>query len=217
ASAKISAKKLPFEQTAKCLSADKVLLTGTLDLNAGLSSEGQLADLVKNLKGTVGADLRNGQVMKFPLLGNILSMKNIVALAEQGGPKLTAEGFPYRQLSAKGHLDGGYFMLDEGVFYSNAVGLGANGWISLTDYQSRLTVLVAPLALLTETIRKLPILGYVIGGTFTSLPVAVSGDIRDPLVVPLGPGAITSELTGILGRTLSLPGHLAPSTPPPRR
>ena len=217
AAAKISAKKLPLEQTAKCLSAEKVLLTGTLDVDADLRSEGKPDALLKNLKGTVSADLRNGQVMKFALIGNILSMRNVVALAEQGGPKLAAEGFPYRQLSAKGHLNDGYFMLDEGVFYSNAIGLGANGWISLADYQSRLTVLVAPLALLTETIRKLPVLGYVIGGTFTSLPVAVSGDIRDPLVVPLGPGAITSELTGIISRTLSLPGQLAPSTPPPRR
>jgi hypothetical protein len=40
----------------------------------------------------------------------------------------------------------------------------------------------------------------------------VSRDIRDPLVVPLGPGAITSELVGIFDRTLKLPGKLI--TPP---
>ena len=67
-------------------------------------------------------------------------------------------------------------------------------------------MLVAPLALLNEGVRKLPVLGYVVGGALTSLPVAVSGDIRNPLVVPLGPGAITNELTGIVSRTLSLPG-----------
>jgi len=39
----------------------------------------------------------------------------------------------------------------------------------------------------------------------TSIPVGVSGDIRNPLVVPLGPRAVTSELTGILERTLKLP------------
>jgi hypothetical protein len=36
----------------------------------------------------------------------------------------------------------------------------------------------------------------------------VSGDIRDPLVVPLGPSAITSELTGIFERTLKVPSRL---------
>jgi len=217
ASTKVSASKQPFEQMAKCLSADKVLLTGVMDLNADLHTEGRLDELVRNLKGTVSADLRNGQVMKFALIGNILSMRNVVALAAQGGPKLGAEGFPFRQMAAKGHFAAGRFVLDEAVFHSNAVGMGASGWISTTDYQCGLTVLVAPLALVDEAVRKLPILGYVIGGSLTSLPVGVSGDIRDPLVVPLGPGAITSSLLGVLGRALSLPGQVAPAAPPPRR
>ena len=50
--------------------------------------------------------------------------------------------------------------------------------------------------------------GYIVGGAFTSVPVGVSGDIRDPLVLPLGPGAITSELVGIFERTLKLPVKL---------
>jgi hypothetical protein len=50
--------------------------------------------------------------------------------------------------------------------------------------------------------------GYIIGGTFTSVPVGVSGDIRNPLVVPLGPRAVTSEVLGIFERTLKLPAKL---------
>jgi len=154
-------------------------------------------------------------VTKFALLGNILSMQNVVALVQQGGPKIGADAFPFRQLSARGRFDKGRFVLEEGVFHSNAVGLGANGWISLADFQSSLTVLVAPLALLNEAVSMVPVLGYVAGGALTSLPVAVSGDIRDPLVVPLGPSAITSELKGIFDRTLSVPGKLAPGEKKP--
>ena len=40
------------------------------------------------------------------------------------------------------------------------------------------------------------------------MPVGVSGDIRNPLVVPLGPGAVTSEVLGIFERTLKLPAKL---------
>jgi hypothetical protein len=58
--------------------------------------------------------------------------------------------------------------------------------------------------------------GYVVGGSLTSVPVSVSGDIRNPTVVPLGPHAITSELTGIFERTLKLPAKLfAPSRTAP--
>jgi hypothetical protein len=206
----IAAQQQKLEETAKCLTKDDLLITGPMDLRVDVRTQGQPDELVQNLKGTISADVRNGTVTKFALLGNILSMQNVVALAKEGGPKLGAEAFPFRQLSAKGRFDKGRLYIDEGVFHSNAVGLGANGWISLTDFQSRLTVLVAPLALVDEAVRKLPVLGYVVGGTFTSLPVGVSGDIRNPTVVPLGPRAITDEMMGLLGRTLSLPGRVVP-------
>jgi hypothetical protein len=210
ARALIAAQKQKLEETANCLSQENLLITGPMDLRVDVRTEGQLDDLLQNLKGTVSADVRNGTVTKFALLGNILSMQNVAALATEGGPKLGADSFPFRQLSAKGHFDKGRIYIDEGVFHSNAIGLGANGWISLTDFQSRLTVLVAPLALVDEAVRKLPVLGYVVGGTFTSLPVGVSGDIRDPTVVPLGPRAITDEMMGLLGRTLTLPTRVIP-------
>jgi hypothetical protein len=146
--------------------------------------------------------------MKFALLGNILSMQNVAALMTQGGPRLEAKGFPYRQLRIVGKFGKGRFEVEEGAFRSDAVGLAATGWISVMDYQSRLMVLVAPFSRLDDLARKVPVLGYVMGGVFTSVPVGVSGDIRDPLVVPLGPGAITSEVLGIFERTLKLPGKL---------
>jgi hypothetical protein len=38
----------------------------------------------------------------------------------------------------------------------------------------------------------------------------VSGDIRDPRVVPLGRHAVSDRLLGIFERTLKLPGKLVP-------
>jgi hypothetical protein len=38
----------------------------------------------------------------------------------------------------------------------------------------------------------------------------VSGDIRDPRVVPLGPHAVSDRLLGVFERTLKLPGKLVP-------
>ncbi|MGH8642752.1 MAG: hypothetical protein ACRET6_13650, partial [Burkholderiales bacterium] len=127
---------------------------------------------------------------------------------KDGAPRMDAKGFPYRSMRIAGRFEDGRFVLEEGAFHSDAVGLAANGWISLVEPQSRLTVLVAPFSRLDELVRGVPILGYVVGGVFTSVPVGVSGDIRDPLVVPLGPAAITSEVLGIFERTLKLPVKL---------
>jgi len=207
-SARIIAQKKQVQQAAHCLTDQHVLITGDFDLRADLRTEGKAEDLVRNLKGTVRADMREGRVMKFALLGNILSMQNIAALLEKEGPRLDDAGFPYRSVTVAGQFQEGRFIVEESAFRSDAVGLAANGWISLLDYETRLSVLVAPFGRFDQLARKLPILGYVVGGTFTSLPVGVSGDIRDPLVVPLGPGAITSELVGIFERALKLPARL---------
>jgi hypothetical protein len=208
AAAQITARKQPLEQTAHCLTNHGVLITGDFDLTANITSRGKPGDFARNLEGSVTADVRDGRVMKFALLGNILSLSNIATLMKEGAPKLDAEGFPYRSVKIAGRFGKGRFLLDEGAFRSEAVGLAANGWISLAEPQSRLTVLVAPFSRLDQFARSVPIVGYVVGGTFTSVPVGVSGDIRDPLVVPLGPGAIGSEVLGIFERTLKLPVKL---------
>jgi hypothetical protein len=208
--ANIAAQKQQLEATAHCLTERGVMMTGTFDLKADLRARGRLRDLARNLEGTIRAESRDGKVMKFALLGNILSMQNVAAMFKEGTPKIDDAGFPYRTISTSGRFSKGRFTIEEGVFTSSGVGLAATGWISLTDYQSRLSVLVAPFGRLDRIVRGVPVIGYVVGGAITSVPVGVSGDIRDPLVVPLGPTAITSELLGIFERTLKLPGKLVP-------
>jgi len=212
---RIIARKQQLEETARCLTEQGLQISGEFDLSADLRTQGRLHELLPNLQGTVSAQAREGNVMKFALLGNILSMKGVSDLLKEGAPKADSAGFPYRSLSAKGRFAGGRFIVDESGFDSSAFGLAANGWISLVDYDSKLTVLVAPFARVDRLARKVPILGYIAGGALTSIPVGVSGDIRDPRVVPLGPEAVGSELIGIFARTLKLPGELIPKIEAP--
>ena len=106
--------------------------------------------------------------------------------------------------------------LEQAALDSPALGLAATGSINLGNYDSHLTVLVAPFGRLDRIVRKMPILGYVIGGAFTSVPVAVTGDIRKPTVAPLQPRAVGSEVMGVFKRTFKLPGKIVepPSTQP---
>lgn len=208
--AHITAQKQGLDETSRCLTERGVLISGNFDLKADLRAKGRLRDFARNLEGTVSAESRDGRVMKFALLGNILSLKGVSDMLKEGTAKVDDAGFPYRSLSAAGRFEAGRFIIDESAFNSPAVGLAATGWVSIVDYQSKLSVLVAPFARVDRLARKVPIVGYIFGGAFTSIPVGVSGDIRDPLVVPLGPGAVTSELKGIFERTLKLPADLLP-------
>jgi hypothetical protein len=206
----LTANKQQLEQTARCMTERGVLITGEFDLNADLRTRGRPKDLLANLEGNVKAESRNGRVMKFALLGNILSLSNVSSALKQSAPKLDEKGFPYRGLTVRGRFERGTFLIDESGFSSDAVGLAAAGRISLVDYKSQATVLVAPFERVDRLVRGVPLVGYLVGGVLTSIPVGVSGDIRDPLVVPLGPGAVTSELMGVFERTITLPAKLVP-------
>jgi AsmA-like C-terminal region len=200
----LSMRDEPLADAIGCLTGGRVAMTGKADLRAELQTRGRQPDLVRNLTGTAQAELRDGRVKKFALIGNILAFRGIASLEDMA----KAEGFPYRRMIAKGHFAGGQFLLEEGFFDSNAARLAATGDVDLLGANSRLSVLIAPLTTVERIVGAIPLIGGVFGGAMVALPVGVRGDIRDPLIVPLGPRAITDQLLGIFERTLKLPGKL---------
>lgn len=204
----LAMKNQPLEETMRCLTGDMVQITGNADFSAELRTHGRRPNLLRNLTGTAQADLRQGRVKKFALLGNILSVRNIGSVQ-----RMREDGFAYRGMSVRGHFEGGGFVVEEGAFDSDAVNLAATGRVDLLGADSRLTVLVGLLTFVDRVAGAIPILGDIFGGSLTALPISVSGDIRDPLVVPLDPRAITEHLLGILGRTAKLPGKLLVPAP----
>ena len=216
ASARIQARRQQLEQVARCLSDERLLLTGEFDARANLTAKGTFAESLNTLEGTVQLESRNGYVKKFALIGNILAMTHIVDSFDRGASERPAEGFPYRNLVLEGHFSQGRFVVEDLIFDSSAFGLAAVGSIGLADREAQLTVLVAPFSRLDNLVRKAPIIGYLVGGTLTSVPVDVRGDIRDPTVVPLDPRAIASGLTALYTRALKVPERmLAPLRPGP--
>ena len=203
AAAHIRIQNEPVERTAQCLTGGGVQLTGNADLKAELRVQGRRPHLLRGLTGTLEAELRQGRVQKFALLGNILSFRGIAAV---GGMK--ENGFPYRSITAKGHFERGQFLVEEAFFDSDAVRLAASGPVDLLGANSQLTVLVGLLTRVDRIAGAIPLVGDVFGGSMTALPISVNGDIRDPLIVPLGPRAISNQLLGIFERTLKLPGKL---------
>jgi len=204
----IHTKNESLDQIAHCVSGEGLVITGDVDLDVELRTQGTQGELVRNLEGTVNVQARKGRVHKFGLLGNLLAYVKGQGLLEKNTPGLDREGFPYQELNVKAGIGGGKVTVDEANFLSPALGLVATGTVGIPDGKSSLTVLVAPLGRVDRVLGKIPIIGYIFGGSILSLPVQVSGDIRDPLVVPLDPRAIASRVVGIFERTFKLPGKL---------
>jgi hypothetical protein len=205
----LSMRDEPLADAIACLTGGRVAMTGKADLRAELQTRGPTPDLVRNLTGTAHAEVRDGRVKKFALIGNILAFRGIASLEDMS----KADGFPYRRMIAKGQFAGGQFILEEGFFDSSAARLAATGHVDLLGANSQLSVLIAPLTTVERLVGAVPLIGDVFGGAMVALPVAVKGDIRDPAIVPLGPRAISDQLLGIFERTLKLPGKLVVPAP----
>jgi len=207
-SVQLLARGQELADVVRCLTNQEILMTGRFELHADLRTHGDGSDLVRNLSGTLEAQALDGSTYKFNLLGNILSFKPVAELIEGDRPQLEKDGVPYRRLKVAGRFDSGKFHVDEGIFDSDAIGLAATGPIDLVTRDAALTALVAPFNRVNRMVRHVPIAGYILGGELVSIAVGVHGDIRDPIVAPLGAKAVTKQLTGILERTLELPVKL---------
>ncbi|HTT13181.1 MAG TPA: AsmA-like C-terminal domain-containing protein [Burkholderiaceae bacterium] len=206
--AQLRAHEQPLAEVVRCLTRQEVQMTGRFDLRADLSTHGTRDELVRNLSGKIDAQARDGSTYKFKLLGNILSFKPVTDLFARDRAQLQKEGLAYRRLNVTGRFEAGKFHVDEGAFDSDAIGLAATGAIDLVTHEAALTVLVAPFHQVNRVVGNVPIVGYILGGDLISIAVGIHGDIRDPTVTPLGPQAVTSQLTGIFERTLKVPFKL---------
>ncbi|MGH2611170.1 MAG: hypothetical protein ACRDHF_18980, partial [Tepidiformaceae bacterium] len=56
--------------------------------------------------------------------------------------------------------------------------------------------------------RRIPILGAMFNTRLVGIPVSVTGDWRDPTVVPLGPEAVGQSLVNLMGATFKAPIEL---------
>jgi len=208
-SAHLVALNQQLETVSRCLTEGRLLITGEFDARANLRATGTLDGRLTDLEGSIQFESRDGEVRKFALIGNILTMTDILDQFSSGkSSDLGAEGFPYRTLTIEGPLSENRFLVKEMSFDSGAFGLAGTGSVRLLDGDTNLTVLFAPHSRLDRLVRSVPIVGYLIGGTLTSVPMEVTGDIRDPTVVPLDPRAIASGITSLLTRVLRLPGRL---------
>jgi hypothetical protein len=207
----VTATNQSLEGVVQCLTGMPVIMTGTFDIAGTLTAQGTPEEIAKSwakhLAGTVAFSARDGEIRKMALLGSILSLKSVRDVLK-GDVGLGEHGFKYRSITVGAKIEKGQVSVEQATLDSPALGLAAAGTVNLENYESRLTVLVAPFGKLDRAVRKTPVLGYVIGGTLTSIPVGVTGDIRNPLVVPLGPRAVGSQVLGVFERTFKLPGKL---------
>jgi hypothetical protein len=151
---------------------------------------------------------RDGRIQRAPAITRILFLNNVASLLRSGPAELMANGLEYTEIATTWTLAGSRVRVESVTFDSPSLGMAGSGEIELTDRTLAIHGLVAPFANINAVARRIPILGPIFNARLVGIPVSVTGDWRDPTVVPLGPEAVGQSLVNLMGATFRAPIEL---------
>jgi hypothetical protein len=108
-------------------------------------------------------------------------------------------------MALRGDIHKGVFTVEKAYIGGKSIDIIAEGEVDLGKQKVELVVLVAPFSTINWIIRHIPLVGKIMGGTLISIPVRVSGDLKDPDVVFLSPTAVGSRVLRLLENIIKLP------------
>ncbi len=210
---KPAAAKQNFQTSWECLQTKPMQADGVFNLNGSLESSGLSADLLKNLQGELSFSINDGMIHRANILTKIFALLNITEMFAGKTSGLGDKGFGYAAIRAHAAIKGGDLNFDEILVDGHAMKISGAGTVSLVDEKVDVNLLVAPLKTFDRLVKKIPVVGYITGGSVLSVPVKVQGGIADPQVLLVPPGAVGRGLIGILERTLEAPLKVVESLP----
>ena len=205
---RIAARAQPLAGTMTCLLGEQFAMTGTFDLDADLSASGPADELARAAHGTFRFTARDGQILKAPALARVLTL-DVVARALRDRPSdLMARGLDYSELAVAGTLDAGRVRMTSGTLNAAALGFAWSGEVDVPAGQVDVQGIVAPFNRIQGVLQHVPVVGEIFGARVIGIPVSITGDMRDPRVVPLGPAAIGQSLVNLMGAVVKTPVDL---------
>jgi hypothetical protein len=201
----LSARDADLQKSIACLTSERIVGSGRLDVDAQFTAQGPLTLLGERLDGEFTATARDGNIEKFDTLNRVFAFLNVTELVRGKKIGVNGSGLPYQTAQVKGTLAGTAVHIEEAVLDGQTVHVVASGNIDYGNGNLGMDVLVAPLQTANAILDKIPIVKRIFGGTVLALPVQVLGTVQNPIVVPLGPGAVASRMTSIFANTMRLP------------
>ena len=197
-----------LKKSLECLLGKQVGMTGSFNFQGKIEGRAEPHDLLQSLRGNFELEAMKGRMYRESTVMKVLTVLNITEIFFGKNPELMQKGAPYDSLKVQGNLQSGRFMIKELVMNAPWMKMVSQGDIDLIHQKIDLTLILAPLRTVDQITSHIPIVGYILGDEFISIPVRVRGDLNDPEIIPLSPSAIGGELLGMMKRTLTFPFKL---------
>jgi AsmA-like C-terminal region len=198
-----------LESTSSCLSDNKQDVKGNYSLKAQVSGRGTLGKIAQTLQGKFEFSAQDGEVLQTPTVDTPLEATfdylNKTGDFNVAFPDLDRESFPFRLIRSRGRVQGTTLVNDELIIQSSLFTIAGNGWIDVERQQIDVKGLVSVLMPGDSIIRRIPIVGSILGGSILGIPVRVTGSLEHPNVTYLSPTDVGAELLQLPVRILGLP------------
>ncbi len=188
-----------------CLLERHAQIDGNFSLKGEIAAQGQSNKLTQTLQGNFEFKAENGRIHHLTILSKLFTILNFTEIFAGKVPDLETEGFGYNSIKAKITILNGRLTLKELLIDGISMEIVSHGNINLLDRKLNLTVLVAPLRTVDRIVKNVPFIKRVLGGRLISIPVTIRGTLEKPVIIPLSPTAVGSELLGIMKRTFQIP------------
>jgi AsmA-like C-terminal region len=195
----------PLAGTISCLTGEEIDLTGTVDADAALKASGPVDALARTATGSFRFTARDGRIQRAPAITRILSLDTVSSLLRARPAELMERGLEYTEIDLAGTLDAGRVSIDRGTLDSPALGMAMRGEIDVFAERVDMRGIVAPFGDVHDVVRRIPVVGRVLGTRVVGVPLSVTGDLHDPRVVPLAPAAIGDTVVNLLGAVVRTP------------
>ncbi len=195
-----------LEDVLACMGMDQDMISGPFFLDLELKSR---SGVWKD--GFVRIRASDGRIKRATLIAKIFSVINVFDLFVGGVPDLFTEGFAYSELVITGKVRDNVFKIEKAYVKGQGINLFGSGELDLSTYELDATVLVAPLKTVDVVLEKIPVVGRVVGGkhkTMITIPVGVSGPVKDPSVIILQPDKVGGAILNWVRDTIKLPFEL---------
>ena len=204
----LSAKDLAFRPTILCLTDKNSDFTGTFQLEASLKGEGTVQEIAEKLNGTFTLSAKDGKILKSKSLDKTFDLLNKSENFKGQFPDLDKEIISYKDLKLRGVIREHRIQIEEGMLDASVMEIIARGYFDLNNETLDFNAFVSPLKTVNKVVRSVPVLGYVMGGSLVSIPMKISGNMKDPQITFLSPSAIGSATLGLVERIFKLPVKL---------
>jgi hypothetical protein len=198
-----------LESTSRCLTKNEEVLTGSYFLNAHVAGRGTALNIAQSLRGECEFNARDGQFTqsptKDPFLEATFDYLNRTGDFNVDFPDLDTQSFPFRAIRSQGTVEGMTLIIDELIIQSAPYIITGAGRIDVEHRQIDARGLVSVLLPAARLVRRIPIVGAILGGSVLGIPVRVTGPLEHPDVTYLSPADLGEQFLTLPLRILGLP------------